>query len=185
MSIYRLVSLLVTTLSILDFTYNIVRVDNNPPLHTMSAFIFCSLGAAFFGAGLIWDRPWLRIGQLILMYAVSMLTIAFNSIPLIGFFFLFISIAVTYAYDFLDTHRVLKIFGISVVIYLSFFLIYGDLVKSLLTFLGVDVACSLVGYILYDKVRRMKNSATEAIDIARGCIELSKELEHGDRTGKN
>jgi hypothetical protein len=174
-TVYRVVSLLVALLSLYTFVYNCVRVDYNPPLHTFWALVQSAVGVGFFGAGLWWDRRWIRYVQLTLMTLVAFTTLNFNDNPWLGLAFLGVSVVVAYAYDFYDTHTIWKVLLTVVVTYLGTLIVYRDPVKSLLTWLGFGVASGVVAYILWDKVRRWKVAYIEAHSIARESLDLLKE----------
>jgi hypothetical protein len=159
---YRLVSVGVALLSIYTFVYNCVRVDYNPPLHTFWALMHAGLGVAIFGAGVWWDRRWIRYCQLVMLTIVAFTTLNFNDNPWLGLAFLGVSVVVAYAYDFYDTHTVWKVLLTVVVTYLGTLIVYRDPVKSLLTWLGFGVASGVVSYILWDKVRRLIALTQEA-----------------------
>lgn len=180
-SVYRVVSVGITLLCLYTFVYNCVRVDYNPPIQTFWALMHAGLGVGIFGAGVWWDRRWIRYCQLIMMTLVAFTTLNFNDNPWLGLAFLGVSVVVAYAYDFYDTHTVWKVLLTVVVTYLGTLIVYRDPVKSLLTWLGFGVAASVVAYILWDKVRRWKVAYTEAHSIARESLDLLKETPHGTR----
>jgi hypothetical protein len=141
-----------------------------------------AIGVAVFGAGIKWDRQWLRWFQSALMMIVSLMTVALNDVPWVGLFFLFVSIVTAYAYDLFDHLPLLKLSLLTAILFLTFLAIYREPVKSLLTFLGFVVSSTLVGYILWDKVRRLRQVAKEASSIAHEAIDLvKKEGENGPR----
>jgi len=143
-----------------------------------------AVGLAVFGAGIKWDRLWLRWMQAALMMIVSLMTVALNDVPWVGLFFLFVSIVTAYAYDLFDQMPLLKLSLLTAILFLTFLAIYREPVKSLLTFLGFIVSSTLVGYILWDKVRRLHRVAKEAAAIAHDAIDLvKKEGENGPRVG--
>jgi hypothetical protein len=152
---FRVVSGAVLLLSIYTFTYNCVRVDYNPPLHTFWALVQSALGVAFFGAGLWWDRRWLRYWQLVLMLIVSFTTLNFNDDPYLGLRFLFVTLVIAVAYDIFDRMPGWKIFTAMVVSFIGVLIVYKDPVKSLMTWLNFALESALLGYILWEKVRRL------------------------------
>ena len=152
---FKVVSGAVLLLSLYTFVYNCVRVDANPPLHTFWALVQSAVGVAVFGAGLRWERRWLKHIQLILMLVVSFTTLNFNTDPWMGLRFLFITLVVAYAYDVFDQLPGWKVLSALTISYLGILVVYKDPVKSLMTWLNFTLESTLLGYILWDKVRRL------------------------------
>jgi hypothetical protein len=171
---FKVASGAVFLLSIYTFTYNCVRVDDNPPLHTFWALIQSALGVAFFGAGLWWERRWLKHVHIVLMLLVSFTTLNFNTDPYLGLRFLFVSLVIAVAYDVFDSAPGWKIFAAMVVSFIGILIVYKDPVKSLMTWLNFAIESALLGYILWDKVRRWKTAFEETRSIARDSIALNE-----------
>ena len=183
LTVYRAVSVGVALLSLYTFVHNCVRVDYIPPLHLFWGLVHSAFGVAVFGAGVWWDRVWLRWGQLGLMTIVAFTTLNFNDNPWLGLLFLFVTVVVAYGYDIYDRRPVWKILGTVVLIFLGILVVYHEPVKSLLTFLGFGVASGVVAYILSDKVRRWRTAYIEAHAIARESLDLLKETTDEPRHG--
>ena len=180
LTIQRVVSVGVLLLSIYTFTFNCVRVDYNPPLHTFWALVQSGLGIAVFGAGVRWERRWLKHLQLVLMLLVSFTTLNFNADPYLGLRFLFTTLVVAFAYDVFDQLPGWKVLAASAISYLGILIVYRDPVKSLLTWLNFALESVLYGYILWDKVRRLIPLLEEAkVLLDEAAVKLRKVDENG------
>lgn len=184
MTLQKYVALGIIALGGYGTVANIVNFQLDHYADSVLSLIICPISMVFAGLSFIFPQKGWKIGQVGLILGVGILTVYVNANQnladvILGVFFVCAATSLSWAYDFFDRAPVSIMIAACAILWLTFSLLSSSFIQGAAITSGVVACLSMLWYILYDKVRRLKGVAKEAIEIARESIELNKEQQHG------
>lgn len=157
-----------SALSIYTILANVIHFQYDIPIHSYLAIIAGGTGLIWFALSIFMKQSFWAIGQLVLMFVVSVLSITINTDAfqiVVGVVFLFVTIALSWAYDLFDKKPYIMISVYIITILITSSALLGSMISGAAVTFGIVVASAILWGILYSKIKRLIDLAKRAMDL--------------------
>jgi hypothetical protein len=180
-TLQRMIGVITSVISIFTVCVNISHPQALHPDHTIAGIVTGVLGLLWFGSSVFLDKLFLRIGQVVIISIVAILTICLNlteylPYSLMGIVMFFFAITLAWAYDLFDKAPLIIIAVSTVVMFVTSTLLLNSAISgSAMTAITIAVAASFWA-VAQTKIKRFRKMALD-------YRELAKSIDHGDKDG--
>lgn len=148
------------------------------------SIIFALVSLALFAVSIFVDRNWMRVAQVVCIAAVAIFSITSEPEKTLdvasGCFFMLVSIALAFAYDFFDRYPAVVVIAAIFSLTVSFSISTGSMVTGAGIGFGVTAGCAVIWAIVYDKVRRLRQAVKKMAALGDRMDEaLLERKDHG------
>ena len=177
----KIIGGLTSILCAFTIAINVAHPQLLQPGNTISAIVVAAICLIWFGSSIIWDKLFLRIGQVLMIAIVGILTICLNigdylPYSLMGMVLFFFAITLGWAYDLFDKAPLVVIaIAVTVLFLLSTLILNSAISGSAMTEITVAVAASFWA-VVHTKIKRFRKMALDYRDLAKS---IDSEGKHG------